>query len=83
MITEGFIDGDLVERFLDLSQGQMEDLCKGLKVVRVRIINIIMLLLYLWEKEALQKASTLKGGHLITWSPCMSYPKGSERVHAI
>ena len=32
MITEGFIDGDLVERFLDLSQSQMEEVCKGLKV---------------------------------------------------
>ena len=32
MITEGFIDGDLVERFLDLSQTQMEEVCKGLKV---------------------------------------------------
>ena len=25
MITEGFIDGDLVERFLDFSQTQMEE----------------------------------------------------------
>ena len=32
MITEGFVDGDLVERFLDLSQTQMEEVCKGLKV---------------------------------------------------
>ena len=32
MITEGFVDGDLVERFLDLSQAQMEEVCKGLKV---------------------------------------------------
>ena len=27
MITEGFIDGDLVERFLDFSQTQMEEVC--------------------------------------------------------
>ena len=32
MITEGFVDGDLVERFLDLSQTQMDEVCKGLKV---------------------------------------------------
>ena len=32
MMTEGFVDGDLVERFLDLSQTQMEEVCKGLKV---------------------------------------------------
>ena len=32
MITEGFIDGDLVERFLDFSQTQMEEVCRGLKV---------------------------------------------------
>ena len=32
MITEGFVDGDLVERFLDLSQIQMDEVCKGLKV---------------------------------------------------
>jgi UDP-N-acetylglucosamine transferase subunit ALG13 len=32
MITEGFIDGDLVERFLDFSQTQMDEVCKGLKV---------------------------------------------------
>ena len=32
MVTEGFIDGDLVERFLDLSQSQMDEVCKGLKV---------------------------------------------------
>ena len=31
-VTEGFVDGDLVERFLDLSQSQMEEVCKGLKV---------------------------------------------------
>ena len=32
MITEGFVDGDLVERFLDLSQTQVDEVCKGLKV---------------------------------------------------
>jgi len=31
-MPEGFIDGDLVERFLDLPQTQMEDVCKGIKV---------------------------------------------------
>jgi len=32
-MPEGFIDGDLVERFLDLPQAQMEDVCKGIKVL--------------------------------------------------
>lgn len=31
-MSEGFIDGDLVERFLDLPQAQMEDICRGIKV---------------------------------------------------
>ena len=31
-MPEGFIDGDLVERFLDLPQTQMDDVCKGIKV---------------------------------------------------
>ena len=31
-LSEGFIDGDLVEKFLDLKQSQMEDICKGIKV---------------------------------------------------
>ena len=38
MITEGFIDGDLVERFLDFSQTQMEEVCRGLKVPRVMML---------------------------------------------
>ena len=32
MIPEGFIDGDLVEQFLDLPQPEMAEICKGLKV---------------------------------------------------
>ena len=31
-IVTGFIDGDLMEKFLDLKQSQMEDICKGIKV---------------------------------------------------
>ena len=31
-LSEEFIDGDLVEKFLDLKQSQMEDICKGFKV---------------------------------------------------
>lgn len=30
--SEGFIDGDLVEHFLDLPQDKMEEICKGIKV---------------------------------------------------
>ena len=40
MITEDFIDGDLVERFLDFSQTQMEEVCRGLKV-HVYVINFV------------------------------------------
>lgn len=29
--SEGFIDGDLVEHFLDLPQDKMEEICKGIK----------------------------------------------------
>ena len=60
MITEGFIDGDLVERFLDLSQGQMEDLCKGLKVVRARIINITVVMHNYGQKKPYKKSLPLK-----------------------
>lgn len=31
-IAEGFIDGDLVEQFLDLAPSDMADICKGIKV---------------------------------------------------
>lgn len=31
-MTEGFIDGDLVERFLDLPPSEIEEICKGIKV---------------------------------------------------
>ena len=30
--SEGFIDGDLVEQFLDLPQAKMEEICRGIKV---------------------------------------------------
>ena len=30
--AEGFIDGDLIERFLDLPQKKMDEICRGLKV---------------------------------------------------
>ena len=30
--SEGFIDGDLVEQFLDLPQAKMEEICRGMKV---------------------------------------------------
>ena len=43
MITEDFIDGDLVERFLDFSQTQMEEVCRGLKVhVYMTLLEIII-----------------------------------------
>jgi hypothetical protein len=29
--SEGFIDGDLVEQFLDLPQAKMEEICRGIK----------------------------------------------------
>ncbi|XP_064399977.1 DNA damage-binding protein 1-like isoform X3 [Halichondria panicea] len=32
-VAEGFIDGDLVERFLDLSQAQMNDIVAGIKTM--------------------------------------------------
>ena len=31
-IAEGFIDGDLVEQFLELPQNDMAEICKGIKV---------------------------------------------------
>ena len=31
-MPEGFIDGDLVERFLDLPESQTIEICKGIKV---------------------------------------------------
>ncbi len=31
-MVEGFIDGDLVERFLDLPEAQMAETCKTIKV---------------------------------------------------
>ena len=30
MVTDGFVDGDLVERFLELSQNHMVEVCNGL-----------------------------------------------------
>jgi len=32
LIAEGFIDGDLVEQFLELPEAQVTEICKGLKV---------------------------------------------------
>lgn len=32
-IAEGIIDGDLIEQFLELSQNDMAEICKGIKVV--------------------------------------------------
>lgn len=41
--SEGFIDGDLVEHFLDLPQDKMEEICKGIKVhVASTWINLSM-----------------------------------------
>ncbi len=37
-VTEGFIDGDLVERFLDLPQAQMSDVVMGIKVNTMLVI---------------------------------------------
>ena len=34
-LSEGFIDGDLVERFLDLPEAKMQEICKGIKVYYV------------------------------------------------
>ncbi len=31
-MAEGFIDGDLVEQFLELPESQMAEICQGLKV---------------------------------------------------
>ncbi len=33
MVTEGFVDGDLVEKFLDLPEAQMNEVVKGIKVL--------------------------------------------------
>ncbi len=38
-VAEGFIDGDLVERFLDLSQAQMNDIVAGIKVNTKLVTN--------------------------------------------
>ncbi len=38
MVTEGFIDGDLVEKFLDLPEAQMSEVVKGIKVCVVSLL---------------------------------------------
>lgn len=38
--AEGFIDGDLVEHFLDLPQEKMEQICKGIKVNEKRKLSV-------------------------------------------
>lgn len=52
---QGFIDGDLVENFLDLSREKMEEVCSGLKVRKSR-----------WRKYALgQRRQGLDGGGVL------------------
>ena len=37
-MAEGFIDGDLLEQFLDLPELQMTEICKGLKVRQFQVL---------------------------------------------
>ena len=39
-IAEGFIDGDLVEQFLDLAPSDMADICKGIKVSSTVCVSV-------------------------------------------
>lgn len=47
--SEGFIDGDLVEHFLDLPEKKMAEICKGIKVMyTVANFLLVMLILSCW-----------------------------------
>ena len=37
-MAEGFIDGDLLEQFLDLLELQITEICKGLKVCQFQVL---------------------------------------------
>lgn len=57
-MPEGFIDGDLIERFLDLPQAQMEDVCRGIKVctsaeVVTILVDALFSLACAWRKSSL------------------------------
>ena len=70
-LSEGFIDGDLVERFLDLSEAKMQEICKGIKVCYVcqfackKQCKIYILCIFLYCKNIIR--------HLIIHNFCYNY----------
>ena len=48
----GFIDGDLVEKFLDLPRPQMEEIVRGIKVSgndKLKKKEIVCIIILLWN----------------------------------